>query len=530
MTNGDIQAAWGYHNATKHSYESVRTSRHILDWKNYPRPFKIYSALEPIPLPREWPQTGMAALSAIADKGKARAGSTERPAAKTAQAESLRHSPDLATLAQLLYFSAGITRTKEFPGGEIHFRAASCTGALYEIELYVVCGDLPGLPAGVYHFNPGDFALRRLRAGDSRGALMAATNEPGVRHAPVILVSTGTYWRNAWKYQARTYRHFGWDNGTLHANLLATCAAHGLPARVLCGFVDDDVNRLLALDTQREVALTLVPLGHVDAEPPAPPQIPVLHFETVSYSKKEVDYPEMRAMHAASLLDSADEVSAWRKSACARPPDELRTEKIFPLEPFADDDIPRDTIEQVILRRGSSRKFARQPVTFREFSTVLDRSTRGIPADFLAAPHELLNDLYVIVHAVDGLAPGAYFFDCARGALVSLKEGNFRDDAYYLGLEQDLPAGAAAALFYMADLRAILERFGNRGYRAVQLEAGILGGKLYLAAYAQRLGATGLTFYDDEVTEFFSPHAASKSAIFLMAVGHSAKRSLVMPK
>ncbi|HEV8385684.1 MAG TPA: hypothetical protein VGQ11_12495 [Candidatus Acidoferrales bacterium] len=55
MTNGDIQAAWGYHNATKHSYESVRTSRHILDWKNYPRPFKIYSALEPIPLPREWP-------------------------------------------------------------------------------------------------------------------------------------------------------------------------------------------------------------------------------------------------------------------------------------------------------------------------------------------------------------------------------------------------------------------------------------------------------------------------------------------
>jgi len=40
-----------------------------------------------------------------------------------------------------------------------------------------------------------------------------------------------------------------------------------------------------------------------------------------------------------------------------------------------------------------------------------------------------------------------------------------------------------------------LQRFGNRGYRAVQLEAGILGGKLYLAAYAQRLGATGLTFF-----------------------------------
>jgi ABC-type uncharacterized transport system YnjBCD ATPase subunit len=69
-----------------------------------------------------------------------------------------------------------------------------------------------------------------------------------------------------------------------------------------------------------------------------------------------------------------------------------------------------------------------------------------------------------------------------------------------------------------------LNRLGNRGYRAVQLEAGITGGKLYLAAYAQRLGATGLTFYDDDVTSFFSPHGAGKSAIFLVAVGHSAKR------
>ena len=68
-----------------------------------------------------------------------------------------------------------------------------------------------------------------------------------------------------------------------------------------------------------------------------------------------------------------------------------------------------------------------------------------------------------------------------------------------------------------------LERFGNRGYRAAQLEAAIMGGKFYLAAYAQRLGATGLTFFDDDVTEFFSPHAAGKSVMFLIGVGKSAK-------
>ena len=54
------------------------------------------------------------------------------------------------------------------------------------------------------------------------------------------------------------------------------------------------------------------------------------------------------------------------------------------------------------------------------------------------------------------------------------------------------------------DTKAIL---CNRGYRAAQLEGGITGGRLYLAAYAQRFGATGLTFFDDEVTEFLSPHA-----------------------
>jgi nitroreductase len=76
----------------------------------------------------------------------------------------------------------------------------------------------------------------------------------------------------------------------------------------------------------------------------------------------------------------------------------------------------------------------------------------------------------------------------------------------------------------LADLNRALERLGNRGYRAAQLEASIMGGKLYLAAYAQGLGASGLTFFDDDVTEYFSPQAAAKSVMFLIALGKSLKR------
>jgi SagB-type dehydrogenase family enzyme len=508
--NRHLESAWAYHNATKHSAESVRSNRHFLDWTNQPLPFKIYATLDPAPLPREFEQTGVAALSAIAE-----AIAPEREAI-----------PSLAALAQMLYFSAGITKRRPYPGGEIFFRAAACTGALYEIELYVVCGDLPDLPAGLYHFAPADFGLRTLRRGDFRGTLVQATaSEPSIAHAPLIVICTATYWRNSWKYQSRTYRHFGWDNGTLLANLLAMSTALGLPAKLLCGFIDDDVNRLLDLDTTREVAFSLVPIGYTShPAAPLPKQIAPLDLEAVPLSKKEVDYPLMREMHAVSSLHSSEEVEKWRGPAPAiAVPEPSR--RIIPLQPLSEEEIPRDPIEQVILRRGSSRRFARMPITFAQLSTMLDRATRGVPADFLEPLGAQLNHLYLVAHAVDGLEPGTYFFDRERHGLEPLLPGAFRDEAGHLGLDQELPADASVCVFFLADLDAILQRYGNRGYRAVQLEAGTVGGKLYLAAYALHLGATGLTFYDDEVVKFFSPHAAGKSAVFLVALGRSAGRT-----
>ena len=336
---------------------------------------------------------------------------------------------------------------------------------------------------------------------------------------------TCTYWRNAWKYQARTYRHFGWDNGTLLANLLAAATALGLPASVVSGFVDADINRLLDLDSQREVAFSLVAIGHVPEFPSqSTPEIQPLRLETVPLSRYEVDYPLMHEMHAVSSLHSSEEVEAWRGHTPLvnlLPP----AGSLLELQALSDVEMPLDPIEQVILRRGSSRKFARAAISLAQLSTLLDRATRGVPADFLDPLGAQLNHIYLIIHAVHGLDSGAYVFHRDRNALECLRLGNFRTEAGYLGLEQALAADAAVDIFFLTDLRPILERFGNRGYRAVQLEAGILGGRLYLGAYALHLGATGLTFYDDDVVRFFSPHAADKSTIFLVAVGKSAKIS-----
>src|SRR5207244_4260900 len=129
--------------------------------------------------------------------------------------------------------------------------------------------------------------------------------------------------------------------------------------------------------------------------------------------------PAMRAMHAASSLASPEEVIAWRDAA-APEPTPPSDGPFIPLDPPGDADLAADTIEEVILRRGSSRRFTGDPIRLIDLATILDRATRGIPADF--AP---VNDLYLIVNAVDGVQTGGYFCDVARRRLEILQAGDF---------------------------------------------------------------------------------------------------------
>ena len=485
-------------------------AHHRYDPMRNPLLLKVYEDLEPILLPVDPPLPGGPALSAIA--------TNIDPSAEG-------RTPDISMMTRILHFSAGITKTLRSAWGDMPFRAAACTGALYHIELYLVCGDLLGLEAGVYHFDPSESALRRLRKGEYRHALIAATgNEPAVANAPAILVYTDVFWRNAVKYQAREYRHAFWDSGTIIANTLATAAACSLPAKVVTGFVDESVNQLLDLDAQREVALALAPIGYApEAITGPPPEIDPLELKTVPVSDYELDFPAIREMHEASSLTSREEVVAWRDGAPA-----IRTAspsgKLFTLEPHTPAEIPGDSVETVIPRRGSSRRFSHDSITFPELSTLLERATQEIPADFLKPESNALNDIYLIVNAVDGLQSGAYVYHRDLKTLELTRQGEFRREAGQLALNQALGADASVNVFFLADLEPILGRLGNRGYRAAQLEASITAGRFYLGAYALGLGATGLTFYDDAVTDFFSPHAQGKSVMFLVAVGRRARR------
>ncbi len=491
MPNSDTSAARSFHDATKLTYISLATK---------PPLYKSYRGLPPVALPPELPSPGAATLPSVAGSVSPAQGPL-----------------DLSVLAQLLHYSAGLIRRSTLrTAGEVHYRAAASAGALYPIELYVVCGDLPGLPAGVYHYGPATNSLTLLRSGDYRGNLAAASGDhAGVAGAPATIVCTCVFWRSAWKYRERGYRYCYWDNGTILANMTATANAMGLNSEIVAGFVDADVDYLLGLEPSSEASFCLVPVGSGSAAPPALPHPGPVDAGVLGVERR-TDYPETRALHLGSVLTDASEVVAWRQDAASPPATPLPSPEDWPSS---------EPLGATIAHRGSTRRFAREPMPAGRLEALLAASTSPVRADYGGG----LIDTYLIVNAAEGIHPGTYYYSPQSRKLELLSKGEYREEAGHLCFEQALGADAGAVAYFMADLNAILSRYGNRGYRLAQLEAGILGGRMYLASHAMGLGATGMTFFDDAVTAFFSPHAAGKSLMFLVGLGLTHQRNQVHP-
>lgn len=515
MQNQQTELATRYHTGTRHPAGSLMNPYHRYTYDMEPLKQKVYMGLPQIELPAPPGGSDQTALAALAGGIPSFDGSQPL---------------DKAALSYLLHFSAGVTKTINYPRlGALPFRAAACTGALYHIELYLVCAELQDLPAGVYHYNPLEHSLTRLRRGDLRLAVLEATaGQPAVASAEAVLVYSDMPIRNALKYQARAYRHAFWDSGTILANSLALAADQQLPAQLILGFQDDRINNLLGINGRDEYSLALLPLGSTAGAPPAiqeplpaldPPVKPVTHLQ--------MDLAPIYAIHRASSLESAEQVAGWRLAADEpNPAPDLPepSKELFPLPEKPQAKYTR-SLAEVITRRGSTRQFAHTAISIDQLGAALHLAYQPLPADFLAHQGSGLSQAYVIVNAVDGLPGGAYVYHPAQHALEQNVRADLRNTSGFLALGQDLGRDASANIYFMSQLEPILERFGNRGYRAAQLDASLRAGRIYLAAYAMQFGATGLTFYDEEVTSFFSPHARGKSAMFLIALGHRAERN-----
>lgn len=166
----------------------------------------------------------------------------------------------LAELAAMLDAAYGVTAaaTAQTPP----LRAVPSAGALYPLELYVLCRRVRRLPAAVHHFDPLDRVLRRLPADAERidGAALTPF-APLVDDAAAVVAITGVFWRSRFKYGLRGFRFTLLEAGHAAQNLLLAAAALGLAAVPVGGFYDRELERLLLIDGVNESALYAISIG-----------------------------------------------------------------------------------------------------------------------------------------------------------------------------------------------------------------------------------------------------------------------------
>jgi len=221
-------------------------------------------------------------------------------------------------------------------------------------------------------------------------------------------------------------------------------------------FPDDEVNGLVGADGVHEFAVAVVALGR---------GVPALAATGVA-AAGEVDaapmeFPLVTAAQRASVSTTLGD--PWPAG-----------------EPV--DGVPAAPVEDVILARGSVRRM--DPA--RSVPAELLRTSMTVALRGIDLPH------FVAVHNVDGLEPGLYRWP---DLTTPIRAGDLREEMYEASLEQSLTRDAAFVVITAADVAAL----DGPGYRAAQLAAGLVEGRLHLLAYALGAGATGMTFRDTDI-------------------------------
>lgn len=161
----------------------------------------------------------------------------------------------LNEISQLLWAAQGITRDAARDG----YRAVPSAGATYPLKVYLVSGEVKGLEAGLYCYQPRRHLLSLIRQGDRRQELsQAALGQSMIAEAPSNLVITAIYERTTGRYGERGLRYVHMEVGHLGENVHLQCEALGLGTVVIGAFNDRAVKEALRIE---EAPLYIMPIG-----------------------------------------------------------------------------------------------------------------------------------------------------------------------------------------------------------------------------------------------------------------------------
>jgi SagB-type dehydrogenase family enzyme len=526
--NIDTDRLFAYHQATKHTYRSVRTNARYLDWHNQPDPFRRYEGAPSMDLPREpgFPDTGtFAAMGALAQR---------TPLPNEDESESHKKIEfDLAWLSRLLWHSMAVSAWKKVPGTGARYslRVNPSSGNLHPTETYVAVHSCTGLDDGLYHYRADRHAIELRSRGGWTQHLARALQIPWASESPLIVGLTSIFWREAWKYGERAYRYSCHDLGHAMVSVLLAARALGLPGGVVAHFSDVRLARAMGLAESDEAPMAFLvfppPKGSIELS--AAPVEPVTGIPN-ELSAEEVRYDLLLGIHASTVLPEPP--GPLPHFSTANSPTVGGDAAL----PDPSHDAP---LGSTVRRRRSALDFdAHTPPMGRdELEQLLDFATRDWRADWRGnfcgetTPIERGADFvsfYLYVHRVRDCDPGVYCWDQATRKLKQLHRGNVQRVVAFLSLEQALAGNSCFTVSMIADLSEAARVFGNRGYRYVYFEAGAIGQRLYVGAEALGWNATGIgAFYDDDVHRylgFLEDGADSVGA----SVGEAEKAALVM--
>ncbi len=484
----ELPTAVVYHEETKYSEDELRRNPRQIDWSKQPSPFKDVVAerkfdLVPwLPFKRS-PFTG-----------------EEIPDAPT----SFGPRPGMAEISRLLFFTYGVTAIAETTAGPHMLRAAPSAGALYPAEIYVATRGVEGLPDGVHDYQVRDHSLATLWDGDFWAEFSRYSyGHEAVDKARVLVIFSGVFQRSAWRYEERAYRRILLDTGHALGNLECIAPREHLLVYPVSGFCDEAINSLLFLDPEQEGVLMVCAIVTED-------DLLGVNVRTSSvYPSRVVPTPSrtpreglLRRLHSASGIPPGEVFTDGKRpdaAALERP----HTDK--PITAFASEPIEM-SVEMTIARRRSTRAFTGEALSKKKTADILGFAyevaqpkpgddDKGLPQVFDPS----LIETYVVVHAVEGVDPGVYYYAPGSQELRLVKKGRFRDQLRHFCLGQELGQDAAAVVVHVSNLIEALAKYGERAYRYLHLDAGHLGQRMNLAAAAIDAGASGIGgFFDDE--------------------------------
>jgi SagB-type dehydrogenase family enzyme len=479
-----------YHEATKHTVESIGRARHELDWANMPCPFRYYEGAAVLDLPADPTAPEIPALDLL--QGSSGIGS---------------EGDGPYFLSQLLFYSAAISATKRVAssGYEYALRVNPSSGNLHPTEFHFVTRGLKGWPDGLYHYDPSRHMVEQRARGPFRSIVDGS-------HSPIAFALTSIVWREAWKYGERAYRYCLHDMGHAWQALALSAQAIGCDTFARGSFMDNEVAQLCRLSLD-EWPMLLVSLEgeRIPKDEADPGKTVWFGGQANLLSKMTIGQPLIESIHNATK-QSVPEASrasfagmaqtGARRFGLSRPANSTRS------------------FGEVSRMRRSALDFVggERSISLEALSAILVSTTQRLSADFTSAR---IIQLYVYAHRVDGVHPGVYKFWPERTELELVKAGDQRLVATALSLGQRLAGNACLSLSMIGDLVRATATFGDRGYRYVHFEAGAIGHRLYVAAEALGLGATGIgAFYDDDVHRYLNLTPNQGQVVYHFAIGY----------